>query len=406
MVLPALPRMIPVPSASRMPREVTVLTAIAFSVAVGYGVVAPALPVFARDFGVGRTAAAAVISVFALMRLLSALPGGSLVDRFDERRVLATGIAIVAVSSALAGLSQSYLQLVLLRGAGGFGSALFSVGSRTLLLRSVSAEQRGRASGIYSGGFLLGGIAGPALGGFVTGISIRAPFFLYAGLLVVPSAIGLFALRGTSTAPVPDQAETSSVRVALRDRSYRAALAANLADGWTVLGVRNALLPLFVVDVLHRDPIWTGVGFVVVAAVNALTLLPAGRLADSTGRRPVIVAGCAGSAAGMLLLAALPTLLGYLVSMAVLGLGSGLLDVGPSAVVGDLVRGRGGRQVAAFGMAGDAGTVTGPVVSGTIADAAGYDWAFVAAACLLGGAAALAARAPETRDLPAQSSSA
>lgn len=35
-----------------MPREVAVLAAIAFAVAVGFGVVAPALPVFARDFGV------------------------------------------------------------------------------------------------------------------------------------------------------------------------------------------------------------------------------------------------------------------------------------------------------------------------------------------------------------------
>ena len=88
-----------------MPREVGVLTAVAFAVAVGFGVVAPAIPVYAREFGVGRTAAGAVISAFAFMRLVSALASGRLVNRVGERVVLATGIGIVAVSSALAGLS-------------------------------------------------------------------------------------------------------------------------------------------------------------------------------------------------------------------------------------------------------------------------------------------------------------
>ena len=381
-----------------LPREVAVLTAIAFSVAIGYGIVAPALPIFARDFGVSRTAAAAVISVFAFMRLVSGLPGGSLVDRFGERRVLATGIVIVAVSSLLAGLAQSYEQLILLRGAGGFGSALFSVGSRTLLLRSVRTDQRGRASGLYSGGFLLGGIAGPAVGGFVTGVSIRAPFFLYAVMLLVPSAIGMFALRGGSERSALDTGTTArtSLLDALRNPTYRAALVTNLADGWAVLGVRSALLPLFVADVLHRDPIWTGVGFVVVAATNAAVLLPAGHFADRQGRRPVLVGGCLASAGGMVILASYETLGLYLVAMVVLGLGSGLLDVAPAAMVGDVVHGRGGMVVAAFGMAGDLGVVTGPIVGGYLAETLSYRWAFVVTAGVLAVAAALGLRARET----------
>ena len=109
-------------------------------VAVGFGVVAPAIPVYAREFGVGRTAAGAVISAFAFMRLVSALGSGRLVNRIGERLVLATGIGIVAVSSALAGLAQSYVQLLLLRGVGGIGSAMFTVSaiSRTSLSNSTS----------------------------------------------------------------------------------------------------------------------------------------------------------------------------------------------------------------------------------------------------------------------------
>ena len=88
-----------------LPPEVAVLTAVAFSVALGFGIVAPAIPLFAKDFGVSNFAAGAVVSVFALVRFASAPVAGRLVDRLGERLVLATGIGIVGVSSLLAGLS-------------------------------------------------------------------------------------------------------------------------------------------------------------------------------------------------------------------------------------------------------------------------------------------------------------
>ena len=281
-----------------LPREVGVLVAVAFAVAVGFGIVAPAIPVFARSFHVSRGAAGAVISAFALARLLWALTSGRLVERFGERLVMAIGIGIVAVSSALAGLAQSYAQLIVLRGVGGVGSAMFTVSAYSLLLRTVPSGQRGRASGVFSGGFLLGGITGPALGGLVTGWNIRAPFFLYAGTLAVAGAIGLFALRSTALRDkeAAQAQQPVTLKTAVRNPSYVAALFANLADSWAVLGVRSALLPLFVSDVLHKSPRWTGLGFVIVAAVNAATLFPAGRYADSHGRKPVLVAGCFASA--------------------------------------------------------------------------------------------------------------
>jgi len=117
-----------------LPREVAVLAAVAFFVAAGFGIVAPAIPLFARSFGVSRAAAGAVISAFALMRLSSALGVGRLVNRIGERIVLGAGIGIVAVSSALAGFASDYMQLLVLRGAGGIGSAMFSVSANSPIL--------------------------------------------------------------------------------------------------------------------------------------------------------------------------------------------------------------------------------------------------------------------------------
>jgi MFS family permease len=81
-------------------------------------------------------------------------------------------------------------------------------------------------------------------------------------------------------------------------------------------------------------------------------------------------------------------------------------SVAPGAVMGDVVAGRGGTVVAVFQMAGDLGAVLGPIVTGWVADAAGYSPAFAISAvvCVLPVFAVLAA--PETlrhedRPLPA-----
>ncbi|HST48632.1 MFS transporter [Jatrophihabitans sp.] len=383
-----------------LPVEVAVLSAVAFFVAAGFGIVAPAIPVFARSFGVSRTAAGAVISAFALMRLASALGCGRLVNRLGERVVLGTGITIVAVSSALAGLSANYGQLLTLRGAGGIGSAMFSVSASSLLLSVTSSGQRGRAMGAFSGGFLLGGIAGPGLGGLVTGWSLRAPFFLYAGTLAAAGGVGLLMLpRRTRRRGQPaEQAARSllTVREAVRLPAFRAAAGVNLADNWAAVGTRSALVPLLVVEALHRSPIWTGIGLTVFTLGNIATLTVGSRLADRKGRRPLLLAGCLGSAAGTALLVLPHSLPLFLVAMAVFGLGSGLLDVAPGAMLGDVAGGRGGTVVAAYQMAGDFGSLTGPVLAGLLADTAGFSASFALTTAVLLAAAGVAFRAPET----------
>jgi MFS family permease len=195
-----------------LPSEVAVLTAVAFCVALGFGIVAPIIPVFAQTFEVSALAASSVISVFALMRFVSAAPSGWLVNKFGERSVLWIGLSIVAISSALAGFSQTFEQLIILRGIGGTGSAMFTVSSMSLLLRTVDGAHRGRAASTYQGGFLFGGLAGPAVGGLVVGLSIRAPFFVYAATLSLAALTAYFALPKGLGHPTKDTTESAELQ--------------------------------------------------------------------------------------------------------------------------------------------------------------------------------------------------
>jgi MFS transporter, DHA1 family, multidrug resistance protein len=64
--------------------------------------------------------------------------------------------------------------------------------------------------------------------------------------------------------------------------------------------------------------------------------------------------------------------------------------------VGDVMRGRGGKVVAVFQMASDAGAITGPLAAGWLADNVGFGAAFAACAVVMLAAGVLAVAMPET----------
>ena len=368
---------------------------VAFCVAVGFGVLVPVLPVFARSFGVGNTEVGAVISAFALMRLISSPFCGWLIKIFSERIIMATGIFIVAISSGLAGISHTYLQLLALRGVGGIGSAMFTVSAFTLLLTSVEAGVRGRAAGFFQAGFLIGGITGPAVGGALAAISLTAPFFFYAGTLAVAGTVGLVLLRRRTAKPAEESAESVvSFRAVVSDARYQAACVTNLAQGWTSFGVRSSLVPVLVVELLHRPASWTGIAFACASVVQTIAVGPAGRFADTVGRRPAMILGGTVAAVSIMTVPFAPNIWLLIVALCLYGIASAFLGTAPAAAVGDAAGSRSGTAVAVFSMCADIGAIIGPLVAGLLADTLSYAAAFGAGAGLMLVAAALSWRMP------------
>jgi SAM-dependent methyltransferase len=66
----------------------------------------------------------------------------------------------------------------------------------------------------------------------------------------------------------------------------------------------------------------------------------------------------------------------FLLSMIVLGFGGAFLSTTPASMVGDVIKGRGGKVIAIFQMAGDAGMIFGPIIIGWISDVYSYKAAF------------------------------
>jgi MFS family permease len=385
-----------------LPREVSILIAASFFVAVGFGIVMPAIPVFAKSFGVNNAAIGLMVSAFAITRFSSGLISGTMVDKFGERAIFSTGVFMVSLFTFLAGVAQSYEQLLFFRAAGGLGSSMFSVAASSVILRAVSDDQRGQAQSVYQGSFIVGGMAGPAIGGLLSVISLRAPFFVYSILLFCSGVVALFFLKGDSIgAKVKnsnDEAATT-IREALAMPAYRIALVLAFIGTWVFFGMRSSILPVFVTEELNSTTAVVGYGFAISAIMQGLILLKAGRFSDEKGRRAASIIGANIVFVGVLILTFSVNAWMFLLSMIVLGFGGAFLATTPASMVGDIIKGKGGKVIAIFQMAGDAGMIFGPIIIGWISDVYSYRAAFGFSAAIFLIALALTYKIPETRNV-------
>lgn len=370
------------PLESRVPREIWIMVAAAFAIALGYGLIAPLLPQFVVSFGVSFAQAGMVVAIFSASRLCFAPMSGRLIDRIGSRHVYLTGLMIVAVSTSLVAAAQAYWHILALRGIAGIGSTMFTVSAMGLIVRVAPPSIRGRCMALYASAFLLGNVAGPLLGAALSFLGFRWPFVIYGCAIGVSAVIvSVFMPKvprgsaGQKNLPQP-----MTLPEAWRDTAFRAAVGTNFAQGWINMGVRVSVLPIFAAAVIHNGASAAGFALAAFAAGNALVLQFSGRLADAVGRRLPIVAGMALSGIFMGLMGFADQVWSLIVVSLFAGAAAGLLSPGLQAAVGDVV-GRersGGKILSAFQMAGDLGQIAGPIIVGWLADAWGFRAAFVA----------------------------
>lgn len=397
-------------------RVFLVALVIAVVVALGFGLIIPVLPLFARSFGVGLFEVTLVVSVFAGVRLVSNVYTGALADRIGRRRSIGWGALIVAVSSLLTAGAPSYVALLVLRGMGGFGSALFFNALLALVLRAVGSDKRARAVGMLQGAFLFGIAFGPSVGGLLAEpLGLRWPFVIYSVFCAGAALVALRFLprvarsraetaeaeagaegeRGeeqgeedTAGSPVAQStgfaAMWRSARQLCADPAFTSALVMVAASRWAAAGMRFTLLPVYGEEVVGLGPGLVGAALTLAAVAQLALLWPAGKLADTFGRRRVAVPSYMAFAGIALVVGFTTTVPAFFVLMGLWGVATGMTSVVPPAVVGDVVPDEWtGVGIGVLNTARDLGVVLGPPVSGLLAGAAGYAWGFALPAGLL-----------------------
>jgi MFS family permease len=349
-----------------------------FVIMLGYGILAPVLPNYARSFGVGYDAVGVLVAAFSMARLVLDPVVGRLIARFGERSMATAGAAGVGVSSVLAALAPNYPLLVIFRGAGGAGSAVFFAALLSFLLRTIPSDRVGRVMGVYYTSFNVGIVAGQPFGGLLArAFGLSSPLWVYAASCFLSA--WLFHRTITDAGPRdPRAARRVSIRRLPWGRPLVAVLAANGAYLWITGAVFGTLLPLFA-----REGVGLSLGGVgLVLAVATLTefavLFPAGKATDRRGRRAVMLPALSAFAVITALLGFADRPLTLAVALGALGIASGYAGVPPAPMLSDITpEGMSGPAVAVFRFVGDLGFVLGPLVAGWAASLYGFTLAFV-----------------------------
>ena len=369
-------------------------------IALGYGIVSPVMPAFARTFGVSITAVAFLITVFSVSRLCFAPVSGLLVQHLGERRIYIGGLLVVALATIACALSQTYWQLLLFRVISGIGSTMFFVSALGLMIHISPVDARGRIAGMFTTSFMIGAVGGPAIGGLTAGLGLTAPFIVYGVALLGVTVVLIYGLRN-STLGEPRELTRSTVtmREALRSRAYWSVLFANFATGWSAFGLRIALVPLFISDVMGRSVGVIGLVLGAFAAGNALAVIPSGYLSDRMGRRTLLIVGLAASGVAIVALGNVSSLPVFLVIAGVSGVTTGIYMSPLQASVADILgsEARAGTPVAAVQMMADLGAIIGSMTVGWVAQHLSFSWDFIISGVILLIAAVGWVFSPETR---------
>jgi MFS transporter, DHA2 family, multidrug resistance protein len=157
-----------------------------------------ALPKIAADLSVSAGSQAWIVDVYPLALAVSLVPAVRLGDRYGRRRMLLSGLVVVALLNIVAGLSPNGTALIACR-------ALLGVAGATVLASVVSTVGqtfRGHDLAVANGAWVtvvgVGGAVGPAAGGILTQAEGWRWVFLCLSLLAVLAAVSAWWLMPES----------------------------------------------------------------------------------------------------------------------------------------------------------------------------------------------------------------
>jgi len=165
---------------------------------MGWGLIIPVMPqLIAQLKGIQVNEAspygAWLLSAYAITQFLFAPVIGHLSDKYGRRPVLLASLLGFGVDYLFLALAPAYGWLFLGRVIAGITGASFTTASAYIADISTS-ETRAKNFGMIGAAFGLGFIIGPALGGLLSGLGIRAPFYAAAALCLLNTLYGYFVL--------------------------------------------------------------------------------------------------------------------------------------------------------------------------------------------------------------------
>ena len=386
------------------PREVWLVTG-AHAVNEFYSVaLPPILPLLVTDFNISYGEAGALLTVYFVMYSVFQLPAGFLADRVGQRRILAGGMAVMAVGLAIASVAESYLVLFAGQVVAGIGGSTYHPSGMSLISDLETGSTEGTAMGIPG----LGGVTGTALApaligglavlfdwrlalgtGAAVGVGYAALFLIFFPTTAVdgdredPRADGTGTGNGTANGP-----SNEGLRALLTD-PWGSLITFPLRWWVLALFVTNLLIALemgavrtftttYLFDRTGESTSLSNAVFFVMLVGGGISSLAAGGLADRFDRRALGATTLAASAVAIGLTAVLPDSTAvFFVWFFLLGLVMYAVFPAMNALTSSYSdRSFSGSLFGVMLTAGSLGGAVGPLVVGVLAERFGMTRAF------------------------------
>ena len=287
-----------------------ILFATVFFDLLGFGIVIPFLPMYAARLGVGAGAIGLLLSAYSITQFIFAPLLGRLSDRIGRRPIIMLGLLGSSLSYLIYGFTNSFAGLLISRAVHGACAATIST-AQAYVADTTEESKRAQAMGMIGAAFGLGFVLGPAIGGLLGAVSLRAPV-LFAAALTFANFI--FAAGWLPESRDPQAGARAGSRAGLREGSRPS------FDVPRLLARHRAIALLFAVGFLMTFAIASleatfaltvpavygyaaaGVGGLLAFAglVQAITQgYLVGKLVPRTGEAALVVAGAGALAAGL-----------------------------------------------------------------------------------------------------------
>ncbi|QHT54810.1 MFS transporter [Cellulomonas sp. H30R-01] len=177
----------------------TALTA--FFAIAGIAIVDPILPAIGAAMGATTWQVELLFTAYIAVMALGMIPAVLLTGKFGYKKILATGVSVVAVAAVAASLTGGIGALSALRGLWGLGNAMFFATAMVLLVSL--AQDREWVVELFETCVGLGFAVGPLLGGLLGQISWRVPFLLCGLFMLVALTLSVTRLQDPAEPPAP-----------------------------------------------------------------------------------------------------------------------------------------------------------------------------------------------------------
>lgn len=369
-----------------IPRILPLLFITNFTLILGFSIVFPLLPFYAREFGASTFEISVVFAVFPLMQFVFSPIWGKVSDNIGRKPVILVSLVGSAVSFALLGLVGSLTQLLFIRIVHGvFSSTAF--GTIFAAGADISTkEDRAKVMGTIGAAFSLAIVFGPAIGGILSSVSIQFPFFVSAAVATLNLVFVYFFVPETikeKTRKLDLFKGFVLIRVGSALRSTLAPVYLMSSVSYLSFAIVAVAYPLFALDKFDFGPVEVGFVFAGLGITGVVVQgLLVGRVVNRFGEVRVIRVGLIFMMISLGLVAFVLNPILSAVTLSILSIGTALINPSNSSYISKHTKEQ-GVSLGTLNSFGSLSRFIGPLVVGTIYQVFGPTITFVATTVII-----------------------